>query len=119
MRLRGEDARRDGRTIALVPTMGYLHAGHVSLLDEGRRSSDVLVASIFVNPTQFGPSEDLSRYPRDLPGDLDKVRAAGGRYAFVPDVAAMYPAGYQTYVEVRELSRPMCGDGGPGALAPG
>src|SRR6476659_11104857 len=96
-----EAARARGERIAFVPTMGYLHAGHVSLLEEGRRRGDVLVLSIFVNPTQFGPKEDLSRYPRDLDGDLDKARGAGVDVAFVPEPAAMYPDGYQTYVQVR------------------
>src|SRR4051812_37092514 len=103
MRARAAAWRAEGRRIALVPTMGYLHAGHVSLLDEGRRRGDVLVLSIFVNPTQFGPKEDLSRYPRDLDGDLAKAQKPGVDFAFVPEPADMYPAGYQTYVEVREL----------------
>src|SRR5215475_13260868 len=77
---------RPGRPrIAFVPTMGYLHAGHVSLLEEGRRRGDELVLSIFVNPTQFGPREDLSRYPRDLEGDLEKARRAGVDAAYIPD----------------------------------
>jgi pantoate--beta-alanine ligase len=114
MRIRAEDIRRDGRKIAFVPTMGYLHAGHVSLLHEGRRRGDVLVLSIFVNPMQFGPREDLSRYPRDLDGDLDKARGAGTDLAFVPDAAAMYPEGFQTRVAVTELSRGLCGDKRPG-----
>jgi pantoate--beta-alanine ligase len=114
MRARAAGWRAEGRRIALVPTMGYLHAGHVSLLDEGRRRGDVLVLSIFVNPTQFGPKEDLSRYPRDLDGDLDKARQAGVDFAFVPEPADMYPPGYQTYVEVRDLQHGLCGDKRPG-----
>jgi pantoate--beta-alanine ligase len=94
--------------------MGYLHEGHVSLLDEGRRRGDVLVLSIFVNPTQFGPKEDLSRYPRDLDGDLAKAERAGVDVAYVPDAASMYPAGYQTFVEVEELQKPLCGASRPG-----
>lgn len=117
MRIRAEDLRRDGRRIAFVPTMGYLHRGHVALLEEGRRRGDVLVLSIFVNPTQFGPNEDLARYPRDLPGDLEKARGAGVDVAFVPEAAAMYPDGYQTFVDVRELSRGLCGDRRPGHFA--
>lgn len=114
MRARSDAWRAAGKRIAFVPTMGYLHRGHVSLLDEARRRGDVAVLSIFVNPTQFGPKEDLSRYPRDLEGDLDKARAAGIDVAYVPDAAAMYPAGYQTYVEVEELQKGLCGASRPG-----
>jgi pantoate--beta-alanine ligase len=114
MRARAEAWRREGRRIALVPTMGYLHRGHVSLLDEGRRRGDILALSIFVNPTQFGPKEDLSRYPRDLDGDLQKAERAGVDVAYVPDVAAMYPDGYQSFVEVERLSRGLCGESRPG-----
>jgi pantoate--beta-alanine ligase len=109
-----EAARARGERIAFVPTMGYLHAGHVSLLEEGRRRGDRLVLSIFVNPTQFGPAEDLARYPRDLPGDLRKAAGAGTDVAYVPAAADVYPPGYQTFVEVRELERGMCGDFRPG-----
>ncbi|MES1204596.1 MAG: pantoate--beta-alanine ligase [Pseudomonadota bacterium] len=109
-----EEARAAGRRIAFVPTMGALHAGHVALLEAGRRLADHLVLSIFVNPTQFGPREDLDRYPRDLPGDLAKARAAGVDVAFVPERAAMYPAGHQTTVQVHELEQGMCGAGRPG-----
>lgn len=114
MRARAEAWRREGRRIAFVPTMGYLHRGHVSLLDEGRKRGDVLVLSIFVNPTQFGPKEDLSRYPRDLDGDLQKAEDAGVDVAYVPEAAAIYPQGYQTFVEVEELSRGLCGASRPG-----
>ncbi len=114
MRLRMEDVRRDGRKIVFVPTMGYLHQGHVSLLEEGRRRGDVLVLSIFVNPTQFAPTEDLSKYPRDMDGDLAKARGAGTDFAFTPDAAAFYPPAYQTWVQVRELSHGLCGDSRPG-----
>jgi len=114
MRARSEAWRAAGKRIAFVPTMGYLHQGHVSLLDEGRGRGDVLVLSIFVNPTQFGPKEDLSRYPRDLDGDLAKAERAGVDVAYVPDAAAMYPSGYQTFVEVEELQRGLCGASRPG-----
>jgi pantoate--beta-alanine ligase len=114
MRARAEDQRRDGRRICVVPTMGYLHEGHLSLLRAGRARSDLLVMTLFVNPTQFGPSEDLARYPRDEAGDLDKARAAGVDLVFAPDAAAMYPDGYQTTVEVRELAAPLCGASRPG-----
>jgi pantoate--beta-alanine ligase len=108
-----EEARRRGERIAFVPTMGYLHAGHVSLLEEGRRRGDRLVLSIFVNPTQFAPTEDLARYPRDLEGDLAKAAAAGADVAYVPEAGDVYPPGYQTYVEVRELEKGMCGASRP------
>lgn len=108
------EMRAKGERIAFVPTMGALHAGHVSLLSAARQHGDRVVLSIFVNPTQFGPSEDLARYPRDLEGDLAKADAAGTAVAFVPSVEAMYPAGHQTYVEVREVSRGLCGERRPG-----
>ncbi len=114
MRARSDAWRAQGKRIAFVPTMGYLHRGHVSLLEEARRRGDVSVLSIFVNPTQFGPKEDLSRYPRDLDGDLAKARAAGVDVAYVPDAAAMYPDGYQTFVEVEELQKGLCGASRPG-----
>jgi pantoate--beta-alanine ligase len=109
-----EQARGRGQRIAFVPTMGYLHAGHVSLLEEGRRRGDQLVLSVFVNPTQFGPSEDLARYPRDLEGDLEKAAGAGSDVAYVPEARDVYPPGYQTFVEVRELEKGLCGDARPG-----
>ena len=102
-------ARARGERIAFVPTMGALHAGHVALLEEGRRRGDKLVLSIFVNPTQFGPNEDLARYPRDLPGDLAKAAGAGTDVAFVPEPLDIYPPGFQTTIEVRELARGLDG----------
>jgi len=114
MRARAEDLRRDGRRIAVVPTMGALHEGHLALLRAARARADVVILTIFVNPTQFGPNEDLSRYPRDEAGDLAKARGAGIDLAFCPDAPAMYPPGSQTFIEVRELSRPMCGASRPG-----
>jgi pantoate--beta-alanine ligase len=109
-----DDVRARGQRIAFVPTMGALHAGHVALLEEGRRRGDCLVLSIFVNPAQFGPHEDLDRYPRDLPGDLAKAAAAGVDVAFVPERAVMYQDGHQTTVDVRDLEQGMCGDVRPG-----
>jgi pantoate--beta-alanine ligase len=117
MRARAEDLRRDGRVIAVVPTMGALHDGHLSLIKLARARADVVILTIFVNPTQFGPNEDLSRYPRDEAGDLAKARPHGVDLAFCPDAAAMYPAGAQTFVEVRELARPLCGASRPGHFA--
>lgn len=110
-------ARARGERIAFVPTMGALHAGHVALLAEGRKRADRLALSIFVNPTQFGPNEDLARYPRDLPGDLEKAAGAGTDVAFVPEVAEMYPAGFQTTIDVRELARGLDGLFRPGHFA--
>ncbi|MCP3103769.1 pantoate--beta-alanine ligase [Myxococcus sp. K15C18031901] len=106
--------RREGRRLALVPTMGYLHEGHLSLIREGRRRVDAVAASIFVNPTQFGPREDLSRYPRDFEGDLAKCASAGAEAVFAPTPEVMYPSGYQTYVEVTEVSQGLCGARRPG-----
>ena len=110
-------ARSRGERIAFVPTMGALHAGHVALLEAGRRRGDRLVLSIFVNPTQFGPNEDLARYPRDLPGDLAKAAGAGTDVAFVPEAPEIYPAGFQTTIEVRELARGLDGLFRPGHFA--
>jgi pantoate--beta-alanine ligase len=114
MRARAEAWRLAGRRIAFVPTMGYLHAGHVKLLEEGRTRGDVLVLSIFVNPTQFGPKEDLARYPRDLDGDLAKAAGAGTDAVYFPEATDMYPPGYQTYVEVVDLAQGLCGERRPG-----
>ncbi|HVG57389.1 MAG TPA: pantoate--beta-alanine ligase [Hyalangium sp.] len=108
------DLRRAGRRLALVPTMGYLHEGHLSLMREGRQRADVVATSIFVNPTQFGPKEDLSRYPRDFEGDLARCASVGVDSVFAPELGAMYPPGYQTYVEVTEVSQGLCGDRRPG-----
>jgi len=109
-----ESIRRSGRHLALVPTMGYLHEGHLSLMSEGRRLADVVAVSIFVNPTQFGPNEDLSRYPRDLEGDLARCASVGVEAVFAPVPAEMYPSGFQTYVEVTEVSQGLCGVHRPG-----
>ena len=114
MRAWAENLRRDGLRICVVPTMGYLHPGHLSLLRAGRARADVLIATIFVNPTQFGPNEDLAVYPRDEEGDIEKARECGVDLIFCPDVEAMYPQGYQSYVTVEELARPLCGSARPG-----
>ncbi len=114
MRARADAWRRAGKRIAFVPTMGYLHRGHVKLLEEGRTRGDVLVLSIFVNPTQFGPKEDLARYPRDFERDLAKATGAGTDVVYFPEAADMYPPGYQTYVDVGELSQGLCGERRPG-----
>jgi pantoate--beta-alanine ligase len=111
------DAHGRGERIAFVPTMGALHAGHVKLLDEARPLADRLVLSIFVNPIQFGPTEDLARYPRDLPGDLAKAAEAGVDVAFVPEAGDVYPPGFQTTVRVRELERGLDGPHRPDHFA--
>ena len=106
-------ARADGQRVGLVPTMGYLHEGHLALVRRAAKAADFTVVSIFINPTQFGPGEDLDRYPVDLAGDLAKCEAAGADMVFTPTPDAMYPAGFQTYVKVEELSQPMCGASRP------
>jgi pantoate--beta-alanine ligase len=93
-------ARAAGQRIAVVPTMGFLHEGHATLLREGRRRGDLLVLSIFVNPTQFGPHEDLDRYPRDIARDEAVARASGVDLIFYPTADTIYPPGYSTYVNV-------------------
>ena len=112
-----EAARRQGERIALVPTMGALHAGHLSLLAEAGRRSQRVVLSIFVNPIQFGPNEDLAKYPRDLDGDLAKAASVGCDLAFVPEAASMYGPGFQTAIDVREVSQGLCGARRPGHFA--
>lgn len=102
-------AKRRGKTIGLVPTMGYLHEGHLSLVRLARRKCDLLVVSIFVNPTQFGPKEDFGRYPRDLKRDLKLLKKEKVDLVFNPSVGEMYRVGHQTYVEVVDWSKLMCG----------
>ncbi|UYG07958.1 pantoate--beta-alanine ligase [Halomonas sp. M4R1S46] len=108
--------RRAGRTIGLVPTMGNLHDGHLALVAEARRRADVVVATIFVNPMQFGPSEDLDAYPRTLAEDRARLEAAGCDLLFAPDEATLYPRGLaaQTRVSVPEVSEGLCGGARPG-----
>ena len=106
--------RAAGRRVALVPTMGALHAGHVALCELARRRADRVWVSVFVNPTQFDDPADLARYPRDLPGDLERCRRAGVDLVFAPPAAELYPPGAQTWVEVGELSRGLCGASRPG-----
>jgi pantoate--beta-alanine ligase len=107
-------ARQSGRTIGLVPTMGALHAGHASLMEIARQSSDFVIVSIFVNPTQFGPNEDFTRYPRMLDKDIELCNAQGVAVVFAPAAAAIFPAGFRTYVEVTELQDVLCGPSRPG-----
>ncbi len=107
-------ARQAGQRIGCVPTMGALHAGHLSLIEEARRRSDFVVVTIFVNPTQFAPNEDLTRYPRPLEDDLRQCRTAGASLVFTPEVAALYPDEHQTFVDVDQLSRIWEGAARPG-----
>ncbi len=102
-------AIKNGKRISLVPTMGALHEGHMNLINEARRRGDVLVVSIFVNPTQFGPNEDFTNYPRDLEGDLRKIENLGVDIVFAPTLEEIYPEGFQTYVEIKELQEHLCG----------
>src|SRR3954454_7856219 len=102
-------ARAEGRTIALVPTMGYLHEGHLSLLRAARAESDVVVMSLFVNPAQFGPGEDLAVYPRDEERDARLATEAGVDVIYAPPVEEVYPRGFSTGVEVEGLTEVLCG----------
>ncbi|RCW85209.1 pantoate--beta-alanine ligase [Phyllobacterium bourgognense] len=106
--------RLKGKSIGLVPTMGYLHIGHLTLVHNSKNACDVTVVSIFVNPTQFGPNEDLSSYPRDMAGDLAKLEAEGVDYVFTPDVAEIYRQGANTIVDNPVLSRILIGKIRPG-----
>ena len=102
-----------GRTVGLVPTMGFLHRAHTDLMRAAAKHADVVIASIFVNPTQFGPDEDFERYPRDEAGDLAKAEGAGCAAVFLPTVAEMYPADAATRVRVSTLSTHLCGGSRP------
>ncbi len=101
-------------TVGLVPTMGFLHEGHLSLIRQAKAECEHVVVSIFVNPTQFGPSEDLSKYPRDLERDLSLIEPLGVDFVWTPTAEGMYPTGYQTWVEVEALTHPLEGAKRPG-----
>lgn len=109
-----EKARRDGHSVGFVPTMGALHAGHLALVAEARRRCSFVAVSIFVNPTQFGPGEDLSRYPRTFERDLDGCARAGAACVFAPDATSMYPPDECTRVRVDRLTDSLCGPVRPG-----
>ena len=106
--------RRTGKKIGFVPTMGYLHDGHISLVRCAKKENDVVVMSIFVNPTQFGPNEDFERYPRDLRRDSEIAKREKVDFLFAPEVSDMYPEGFSTYVEVEGLTEGLCGARRPG-----
>jgi len=113
MRSHADQLRLAGKRIGFVPTMGYLHEGHLSLVRIAKEKSDVVVMSIFVNPTQFGPAEDFDRYPRDFDRDWRLAEQAGCDILFHPSVAEMYPEGYLTYVTVEKLTTVLCGRSRP------
>jgi pantoate--beta-alanine ligase len=109
MQKRSDKMRCQGKTIVFVPTMGFLHEGHLSLIREGKKHGDDMVVSIFVNPSQFGPSEDLETYPRDLERDLDLLQKEGVNAVFTPDADEIYGEKYQTYVELEKIPNHLCG----------
>jgi pantoate--beta-alanine ligase len=109
-----DEARKSGKRVGFVPTMGALHEGHLSLVTLARSRADFVCASVFVNPTQFGPNEDFSRYPRDLDGDAKKLAGVGADLVFAPDAAAMYVPGDATRVRVSGLTDVLCGPFRPG-----
>jgi len=104
-----QEISNKGKSIGFVPTMGYLHEGHLSLIRKAKEENDVVVVSIFVNPTQFGPNEDFNKYPRDEKGDTEKIEREGVSVVFIPDASEIYPEGFQTYVEVEEFTKNLCG----------
>lgn len=109
MQERSDRLRREGKTIVLVPTMGYLHEGHMTLVREGKKRGDDLVVSIFVNPTQFGPGEDLEKYPRDMERDAALCRKEGVDAIFNPEALDVYGDRFQTYVKLEKLPNHLCG----------
>ncbi len=106
--------KRQGKSIGFVPTMGALHEGHLSLVRQARKENDVVVVSIFVNPTQFGPNEDFERYPRQFDKDKELLEKENVEYVFYPSVSDMYPEGYETYVYLEKLHKHLCGLSRPG-----
>ncbi len=108
------EKKRQGLSVGFVPTMGYLHEGHLSLVRESKKNNDITVVSIFVNPTQFGPNEDLDRYPRDFDRDEKLLRNEGADIVFYPDVKEIYPDNYMTYVNVEKITDKLCGLKRPG-----
>jgi len=104
----------EGKTIGFVPTMGALHEGHLSLVRRAKQENDITLVSIFVNPIQFGPSEDFEKYPRDIEGDIEKLEKEKVDIIFLPETSSIYPEGFLTHVEVKEISERLCG-----ALRPG
>lgn len=114
MQRESDGLRMAGHIISVVPTMGFLHEGHLELMRVARRHSDKVLMTLFVNPTQFGPSEDFEAYPRDTDGDLEKARSVGVDIVFMPTAREMYPEGCQTTVKVERITQPLCGRSRPG-----
>lgn len=108
-----EIKKHQGHSIGFVPTMGYFHQGHLSLIEKSKKENDVTVVSIFVNPTQFGPNEDFNRYPRDLQRDEALLKELDVDLLFFPNSTEMYPSGYSTYVEVEAMGKVLCGNSRP------
>jgi pantoate--beta-alanine ligase len=109
MRQTSEEHLKKGKTIGFVPTMGALHEGHLSLVGRAKQENDITTVSIFVNPIQFGPSEDFERYPRDREGDLEKLQKEKTDVTFIPEISSMYPERFLTHIEVNEISGRLCG----------
>lgn len=106
--------KAQGKTVGFVPTMGFLHQGHLSLIERARKENDVVVVSIFVNPTQFGEGEDFEIYPRDFDRDINLISTIGADVVFYPQVEDIYPKNYKTYVEVYDITEKLCGASRPG-----
>ncbi len=102
-----------GQTIGLVPTMGFLHEGHLSLIRKAKKEADIVITSIFVNPAQFAPTEDLDKYPRDEKGDIKRIGSAGSEIVFIPKAADIYPDDFQTWVTVADLTQTLEGESRP------
>jgi pantoate--beta-alanine ligase len=113
MRCCADHLRAEGKTIGLVPTMGALHAGHMSLVHAALRENDVAAVSIFVNPTQFAPHEDFGKYPRTFQSDIEQLKAAGVSYVYAPSAESMYPEDFVTYVEIGKVTEGLCGGSRP------
>ena len=109
MQKKSSQIRRDNKIIAFVPTMGFLHEGHLSLIKKAKEVGDIVVVSIFVNPTQFGPKEDLDKYPHNFERDRELCQDAGADFIFYPEVNEIYPETYFTYVEVHNITHALCG----------
>lgn len=114
MQIFAQNSHRSGLTIAAVPTMGFLHSGHISLIERANSEADLTIVSVFVNPTQFGPNEDLDRYPRDFKRDCEICEQHNVAVLFAPENTAMYSSDHSTWVTEEDLSRPLCGNSRPG-----